>query len=109
RAAAKCDAGERATLEASMCKLYAAEVAERVTLEAVQIHGGHGYMRPTGVERLVRDAKLLTIGGGTSEIQRMIIIKHLTGEWGGVDLATTPELFTPAAPNAYEQALLPEG
>ncbi|MBI2434864.1 MAG: acyl-CoA dehydrogenase family protein, partial [Candidatus Hydrogenedentes bacterium] len=47
RAAAKCDAGERATLEASMCKLYAAEVAERVTLEAVQIHGGHGYMRPT--------------------------------------------------------------
>lgn len=95
-AAAKCDSGERATLEASMAKLHAAEVAERVTMEAIQVHGGHGYMRPTGVERYARDAKLLTIGGGTSEIQRMIIIKHLTGEWGTVDTATEARLAMPA-------------
>ena len=104
-AAAKCDRGERATLEASMAKLYAAEVAERAALTAIQIHGGHGYMRPTGVERFLRDAKLLTIGGGTSEIQRFIIIKHLTGEWGSFPMATSPELYASAEPDIYERSL----
>ncbi|MCC6142475.1 MAG: acyl-CoA dehydrogenase family protein [Candidatus Hydrogenedentes bacterium] len=95
-AAAKCDSGQRATLEASMAKLYAAEIAEKVTMDAIQIHGGHGYMRMAGVEKYARDAKLLTIGGGTSQIQKMIIIKHLTGEWGTVDVATEPRLFMPS-------------
>jgi len=104
-AAAKCDSGARATLEASLAKLKAAEVAEKVSMEAVQIFGGHGYMRPTGVERLARDAKLLTIGGGTSEIQKMIIIKHFTGEWGTVETATDASSIEAAEPDAYERSL----
>ena len=86
-AAAKCDSGERATMEASMCKLFAAEMAERVTMNAIQVHGGHGYMRHAGVERLARDAKLLTIGGGSSQVQRMILMKMMTGEWGTIETA----------------------
>lgn len=62
---------------ASMAKLYATEAAFRVANEAVQIHGGNGYMEDFGVERLLRDAKLLEIGEGTSEIQRLVIARGL--------------------------------
>jgi alkylation response protein AidB-like acyl-CoA dehydrogenase len=78
RAATIADAGERRfTREASMAKLFASEVAMRATEEAVQIHGGYGYTREYPVERYFRDAKLTTIGEGTSEIQRMIIARDL--------------------------------
>lgn len=61
--------------EASMCKLYASEIAMEVADQAVQIHGGYGYMREYEVERYMRDAKLLEIGEGTSEVQRMVIAR----------------------------------
>jgi alkylation response protein AidB-like acyl-CoA dehydrogenase len=63
--------------EAAMAKLYASETAMRASLEAVQIHGGAGYMRDFPVERYMRDAKLLVIGEGTSEIQRLVIARDL--------------------------------
>jgi alkylation response protein AidB-like acyl-CoA dehydrogenase len=63
--------------EAAFAKLYASEMASKVANEALQIHGGYGYMKEYGIERLVRDAKLLEIGEGTSEIQRMVISRHL--------------------------------
>jgi len=63
--------------EAAFAKLYASEMASKVANEALQIHGGYGYMKEYGIERLVRDAKLLEIGEGTSEIQRMVIARHL--------------------------------
>jgi len=59
--------------EAAMCKLYASEICMEVTSQAVQIHGGYGYMKEYHVERMMRDAKLLEIGEGTSEVQRMVI------------------------------------
>jgi len=58
-----------------MCKLYASEIAMEISDQAVQIHGGYGYMREYEVERYMRDAKLLEIGEGTSEVQRMVIAK----------------------------------
>jgi alkylation response protein AidB-like acyl-CoA dehydrogenase len=63
--------------EAAMAKLYASEVAMRAANQAVQIHGGAGYMDDYPVERYLRDAKLLEIGEGTSEIQRLVIARHL--------------------------------
>jgi acyl-CoA dehydrogenase len=60
-----------------MAKNFASQVAQEVCFEAVQILGGMGYMRETRVERLSRDARLLPIGGGTSEIMNEIIAKHL--------------------------------
>ncbi len=63
--------------EAAMAKLFATETAFRAANEAIQIHGGYGYMREYEVERYLRDAKLLEIGEGTSEIQRLVIAKHL--------------------------------
>jgi len=60
-----------------MAKLYSSEVAVRATNEAVQIHGGYGFIKDFPVEKLYRDVKLLTIGEGTSEVQRMIIAKNL--------------------------------
>ena len=60
-----------------MAKLFATEVAERVCRNAIQIHGGYGYSREYPVERMWRDAKLCTIGEGTSEIQRLIISRDL--------------------------------
>ena len=65
------------TLIASYAKLYTSEVAMRVTTEAVQILGGYGYIKEYPVERMMRDAKIQTIGGGTSEIQRLIIAKEI--------------------------------
>jgi alkylation response protein AidB-like acyl-CoA dehydrogenase len=63
--------------EASMAKLFASEVAMRTTTRAVQIHGGYGYTREYPVERMMRDAKICEIGEGTSEIQRLVIARHL--------------------------------
>ncbi|PIC81691.1 acyl-CoA dehydrogenase [Sporosarcina sp. P18a] len=71
------DQGRMFTKEASMCKLYASEIAMEVADEAIQIHGGYGYMREYEVERYLRDAKLLEIGEGTSEVQRMVIARQL--------------------------------
>ncbi len=62
---------------ASMAKLFATEMAERVCRNAIQIHGGYGYSRGYPVERIYRDARLMTIGEGTSEIQRMVIARNL--------------------------------
>ena len=62
---------------ASMAKVYASEVAMRSSIECVQIHGGYGYIQETGVERLMRDAKITQIYEGTSEIQRVVIARHL--------------------------------
>ena len=69
------DQGRPFSKEASMCKLYASEIAMEVANEAIQIHGGYGYMKEYEVERYLRDAKLLEIGEGTSEIQRLVIAR----------------------------------
>jgi butyryl-CoA dehydrogenase len=66
------DQGRPFNKEAAMAKLYATEMAERVCYEAIQIHGGNGYSREYNVERMYRDARLMTIGEGTSEIQRLV-------------------------------------
>lgn len=77
RAAAMKDAGLRFTKEAAMAKLFASEVAERAAFKAIQIHGGYGYSREYPVERIYRDQRLCSIGEGTSEIQRLVIARHL--------------------------------
>ena len=71
------DQGRPFTKEASMAKLYASEISMEVADEAIQIHGGYGYMKEYEVERYMRDAKLLEIGEGTSEIQRMVIARQI--------------------------------
>lgn len=71
------DQGKKFTKEASICKLYASEMAMRVCNQAVQIHGGYGYMHDYKVERFFRDAKLTEIGEGTSEIQRTVIAREI--------------------------------
>jgi alkylation response protein AidB-like acyl-CoA dehydrogenase len=71
------DAGERSDLEAGMAKLFASETGKECVEEAFRIHGGYGYSKEYEVERLYRDAPLLLIGEGTSEIQRMVIGKKL--------------------------------
>jgi alkylation response protein AidB-like acyl-CoA dehydrogenase len=77
RAAAMKDAGQKTTLESSMAKLMASEVAVRVCDEAVQLHGGYGFIKDYPVEKFYRDVKLCTIGEGTSEIQRLIIAREI--------------------------------
>ena len=79
RAAALKDSGAMTTSESAMAKLYASETSVRVTNRAVQVLGGYGYTRAYPVERYLRDAKLMTIGEGTSEIQRMIIARPFLG------------------------------
>jgi isovaleryl-CoA dehydrogenase len=76
---AKLQQGRRASLEAAAALLYAAETAMRAADEAVQIHGGYGYIKEFPVERLWRDAKLLEIGAGTNEIRRLLIARELLG------------------------------
>lgn len=71
------DQGRPYTKEAGIAKLFATEMAERVIYEAIQIHGGYGYSREYGVERMYRDARLMTIGEGTSEIQRLVIARRV--------------------------------
>ncbi|TMM09050.1 MAG: acyl-CoA dehydrogenase [Actinobacteria bacterium] len=77
RAARLKDAGQRSDLEAGMAKLFASEIGKEVVEDAFRIHGGYGYSKEYEIERLYRDAPLLLIGEGTSEIQRMVIGKKL--------------------------------
>jgi alkylation response protein AidB-like acyl-CoA dehydrogenase len=65
------------SIAASMAKLFASEMSERVCRNAVQIHGGYGYSREFPVERIYRDTRLMTIGEGTSEVQRLVIARHI--------------------------------
>jgi len=69
------DQGKSTNLESSICKLFASEMATQVCLDAIQIHGGYGYLKDWPVERYLRDAKLCEIGEGSSQIQRMIIAR----------------------------------
>jgi len=77
RAAWMLDHGLRVTRESSMAKLFASEAAVRIANEAVQIHGGYGFIKDYPVEKFYRDVKLCTIGEGTSEIQRLVIARQL--------------------------------
>lgn len=72
--------GKPFTKEAAMAKMFASEMAERVCRNAIQIHGGYGYSREYPVERIYRDARLMSIGEGTSEIQRLVIARHILEE-----------------------------
>jgi len=80
RAAAMKDAGLKTTLESSMAKLYASEVAVRCGNEGVQIHGGYGFIKDYPAEKFYRDVKLCTIGEGTSENQRLVFARQLLKE-----------------------------
>jgi alkylation response protein AidB-like acyl-CoA dehydrogenase len=77
QAAALKDAGKKTTQQSAMAKLFASEVAVRVSEESVQVHGGYGYTKDYQAEKYWRDSKLCTIGEGTSEIQRLVIAKQL--------------------------------
>ena len=79
RAAWLKDQGKPYGMASAMAKLFASEVAQRVTNDAIQVHGGYGYITEYKVERYLRDAKLTEIGEGTSEIQRMVIARNLLG------------------------------
>lgn len=76
-AAAKKDQGERVDLESGMAKLFASEMCQEVTLDAMRIHGGYGYIKESPVERYYRDAPLMIIGEGTNEILRVVIARQL--------------------------------
>ena len=75
-AALKMDLGERSDLEAGMAKLFASEVCGEVTLEAMRVLGGYGYLKDFDIERYYRDAPLMIIGEGTNEIQKLVIAKR---------------------------------
>ena len=79
-AARKRDSGENVTLEASCCKLYASEMVGRVADRGVQIHGGAGYMQDSAVERFYRDVRLFRLFEGTTEIQQLVIARHMLRE-----------------------------
>ncbi len=74
------DAGKPALREASMAKLFASEVAERVASDAIQIHGGYGYLSDYPVEKIWRDARVMQIYEGTSEVQRLVLARQLAAE-----------------------------
>jgi alkylation response protein AidB-like acyl-CoA dehydrogenase len=76
------DNGRPFAKEAGMAKLFATEVSERVCRNAIQIHGGFGYSREYEVERMYRDTRLMSIGEGTSEVQRLVIARHILREAG---------------------------
>jgi alkylation response protein AidB-like acyl-CoA dehydrogenase len=76
-AAALKDRGKKFTIQASMAKLYASEMVNRITAKALQIHGGYGFIKDYAVERYYRDARVFTIYEGTSEIQRVVISNHI--------------------------------
>jgi alkylation response protein AidB-like acyl-CoA dehydrogenase len=80
RAATMKDAGERVTHASAMAKLFSSEVAVRATEKGVQIFGGYGFIKDFPAEKYYRDVKLVTIGEGTSEIQRMVIARHILSE-----------------------------
>jgi alkylation response protein AidB-like acyl-CoA dehydrogenase len=81
KAARKKDRGERCDLEAGMAKLFASEMCQEVTLDALRIHGGFGYTKEFNVERYYRDAPFMLVGEGTSEIQRLVIARHLLEQY----------------------------
>jgi len=81
QAARKKDAGERCDLEAGMAKLFASEMCAEVAMEAMRIHGGVGYFKEHVVERYYRDAPLMIIGEGTSEIQKLVIARNLLSKY----------------------------
>jgi butyryl-CoA dehydrogenase len=76
------DAGRPCLKEASMAKLFASEMAERVCSDAIQIHGGYGYLNDFPVERIYRDVRVCKIYEGASEIQRLVIARQLAAEQG---------------------------
>ena len=76
-AAAKKDSGDRVDLESGMAKLFASEICGEVTMEAMRIHGGYGYIKESPVERYYRDAPLMIIGEGTNEVMRLVIARQL--------------------------------
>jgi len=80
RAAYLKDCGVRTTRESSMAKLYSSEIAVKAADDCVQIHGGYGFVKDYPAEKYFRDVKLLTIGEGTSEIQRLVIARQLLGQ-----------------------------
>ena len=80
RAASLADRGERHTLESSVAKYYASEVSVRAANAAVQVHGGYGYVDEYPVGKYLRDARVTTLYEGTSQVQKLIIGRHLTGE-----------------------------
>jgi alkylation response protein AidB-like acyl-CoA dehydrogenase len=77
RAASLKDRGQPFALEAAMAKLYTGELSHRVANWALQLHGGYGYMEESAISRFYRDQKILEIGEGTNEVQRMVIARHL--------------------------------
>ncbi len=79
-AGARKDSGRRVTRESAMAKLFASEMAVRAADQALQIHGGYGFIKDYPVEKFYRDVKLCTIGEGTSEIQRLVIARQLLKE-----------------------------
>jgi hypothetical protein len=79
-AGARKDAGKRVTKESAMAKLFASEIAVGAADQALQIHGGYGFIKDYPVEKFYRDVKLCTIGEGTSEIQRLVIARQLLKE-----------------------------
>jgi Acyl-CoA dehydrogenases len=76
-AAWKLQMGEDCTMEASMARYVAGEMLNRVTGDVIQIHGGYGFMMESDVQRFYRDARVMTIGGGTSQIQKEVIARRL--------------------------------
>ncbi|TMD62683.1 MAG: acyl-CoA dehydrogenase, partial [Chloroflexi bacterium] len=81
KAARRKDRGERCDLEAGMAKLFASEMCQEVTLDALRIYGGFGYTKEFNVERYYRDAPFMLVGEGTSEIQRLVIARHLLEQY----------------------------
>ena len=81
-AATRYDSGERADLEAGMAKLFCSETAMEIALNAIRVHGGHGYSTEFDVERYFRDAPLMIVGEGTNEIQRDVIVRQLIRRGG---------------------------
>jgi len=81
RAAYLKDQGKEVSYEASLAKLYASEIAVKITEQALQIHGGYGFTKDFPIEKFYRDVKLTTIGEGTSEIQRLIIAKNILNQY----------------------------
>ena len=80
QAATMQDQGMTTPYEAPITKVFASEMATAVCMDAIQIHGGYGYLRDYNVERYMRDAKLCEIGEGTSEIQRLVISRKILGK-----------------------------
>ena len=94
-AASQADAGKRVDMQAGMAKLFASEVAVKSSLEAMRIHGGYGYSQEFVVERLYRDAPLMVIGEGTSDVMQMVIARALVSGLGGHRMTARSHLYVP--------------